>query len=846
MKTIKIFFASSEELEDDRNAFGNLIRRLSKAYEMRGVKLELFEWEDYDAAYNNCRKQDEYNEQVRASDIFLAAFYKKAGKFTIEEFNVAVEEFKKKKSPKVYVFCKDLKDGESENVLLKEFKERLINDMGHYWCRYSNRDTLNLNFVLQLLLVEGNSEVRVDDGKILLEDEPIACLDKLPFASQNEDFQKANTRLEELQLKIEKMRSKIIKYPDDNDFESDLQSLLDEYNKQKEDFAKYQSYLLDTARRIANQQGKAISSRLHRAITAFHNGKIQEANIILEESEKDGDIVFQAYKHDKELAMQIETQNRENVIKSISEILFKASVLRTDFSIPAKERVTKIIDLYTKTDNWAQEIGLEIDSYEQLLAEYASSLYDFGKYREAISVLLRLLNLCQDNSEKKVTIYNYLGLNHSNLSNYTAALEFYNQSLSICKEIYGEESLKIASLYKSISSIYCDLSAYDKALDLYQNALAIQKKVLGECEYTAMTYFAIAQVFAVIDEPQQASEYASKACAIAEDKIFNEYGNIRTDKIELACTLYGAAADILCQLGDYEEARELYNICLELSEENNGPKHPNTAFYYKKIGWCQQHICFDDTALRYYIKSSEILEYSLGSAHPDTIQSYIEIGEQYMCLGDRNEEYSRIKDHEPDNYRKALCYYEKALRIQKTVFGEVSSDVAMLHIHIGDVYKTLGDRNSENVYLAKVLPITGDIYERSVPINYEKSLELYKKALEIQESVYGKEHLDIAVACFSIGEIYFNLCQYDKAHDFYDRALEIRKKLLGSEHFVTIETKEKWGEVNSIINTTKDDKNTPWFYYVLAILIFPVALPFWIYLFWKKNYKKHYLKHQIK
>ena len=100
MKTIKIFIASSEELEDDRNAFGNLVRKLNKTYEKRGIHLELFEWEDYDAAYNNRRKQDEYNDEVRASDMFLAVFHTKAGKFTIEEFDVATEEFRKKGAPK--------------------------------------------------------------------------------------------------------------------------------------------------------------------------------------------------------------------------------------------------------------------------------------------------------------------------------------------------------------------------------------------------------------------------------------------------------------------------------------------------------------------------------------------------------------------------------------------------------------------------------------------------------------------------------------------------------------------------------------------------------------------------
>lgn len=114
-RVIKIFLASSEELEADRYRFGNLIRKLDNIYEKRGIRIELFEWEDYDAAYNGMRKQDEYNERVRASDMFLALFHKKAGKFTIEEFNIARKAFDEQASPKIYTYIKDLEAGESES-----------------------------------------------------------------------------------------------------------------------------------------------------------------------------------------------------------------------------------------------------------------------------------------------------------------------------------------------------------------------------------------------------------------------------------------------------------------------------------------------------------------------------------------------------------------------------------------------------------------------------------------------------------------------------------------------------------------------------------------------------------
>jgi hypothetical protein len=187
MKTIKIFLASSEELDYDRMAFGNLVRRLDDMYEKRGIRIKLFEWEDYDSAYNDKRKQDEYNDYVRQSDIFLALFHKKAGQFTVEEFDIASREFKDHASPKVYTYCKDLKPGEEETPELKEFKKRLFDEMGHYWCRYDNRESLQFQFVMQLQLVEScqMDDVKVENGIITINGLPVAKMENLKFASCN-------------------------------------------------------------------------------------------------------------------------------------------------------------------------------------------------------------------------------------------------------------------------------------------------------------------------------------------------------------------------------------------------------------------------------------------------------------------------------------------------------------------------------------------------------------------------------------------------------------------------------------------------------------------------------------
>ena len=53
------------------------------------VRVRLLKWEIFDPAYKGERKQTEYDHQVKKSDIFIVLFRTKAGKYTIEEAEVA-------------------------------------------------------------------------------------------------------------------------------------------------------------------------------------------------------------------------------------------------------------------------------------------------------------------------------------------------------------------------------------------------------------------------------------------------------------------------------------------------------------------------------------------------------------------------------------------------------------------------------------------------------------------------------------------------------------------------------------------------------------------------------------
>ncbi len=152
-KNIKIFFASSSELKDEREQFEIFINRENKQLDKEGIFIELELWEYFIDAMSKTRLQDEYNTVVKNSDIFVSLFFTKVGKYTLEEFETAFGQFKKTGKPLVYTYFKDasIKTGQITNEIksLLKFKEKL-KKLGHFETNYENIEGLQLHFKKQL------------------------------------------------------------------------------------------------------------------------------------------------------------------------------------------------------------------------------------------------------------------------------------------------------------------------------------------------------------------------------------------------------------------------------------------------------------------------------------------------------------------------------------------------------------------------------------------------------------------------------------------------------------------------------------------------------------------------
>ena len=189
MTTIHIFLGSSlDELHENRMEIGNYVRKLNDIYRDRGVYIKLYECEYENAAMVKGRKQEEYNEEIRQSDIFLVLFYNKAGQYTIEEFHEAYKQFQKTGAPAILT-CFRQGEGYAPEQSVLEFMSDLGEQLGHYFKRYTHIDSVKLTLLLQMKLMKLDVPIEVEESLITVGGTPVLTLKNIPMWAKNADFQ---------------------------------------------------------------------------------------------------------------------------------------------------------------------------------------------------------------------------------------------------------------------------------------------------------------------------------------------------------------------------------------------------------------------------------------------------------------------------------------------------------------------------------------------------------------------------------------------------------------------------------------------------------------------------------
>ena len=691
MRTIKVFLALSEELEMERLQFDSLFNHLNRIFRPRGIYLDLSKWEYLDSSMGPKHKQEEYNDELKTCEMCMVLYWTKFGEYTEQELMTAYNELKEGRNPrKLYIFFKETGEITPE---LQSFKESFATEFGHFYCKFENVDTMRLHFLLQLEAYQ-NTEMKdflkIEDSKVKVDGHSVVKLDEVPFAAKNRRFQELRADIERIESEIRTFEEVLAVAPNPA-----IQNLLDKkrserYSK-KEELSEHETFLFNTAVRIAQQQGVRVSERMARAIQAFEDGRASDANAILEEAVHDAKELRKDIARTKELLKA----QQESAAISISELMLKTSVVLADDDLPVSKRIDAAHEIFKEAYALAKESVYDQDKYIELLEKYAHFLYAYAFIDEVGEINQELLNIrlsvFGENHPDVATSYNDIGLVYKGLGEYAKALEYHEKSLDISLELYGESHPAVATSYNNIGSVYYSLGEYAKALEYHEKSLSILLDVYGESHPdVATSYNVIGLVYDSLGEYAKALEYYEKSLDIR----LEIYG----ESHPAVATSYNNIGSVYYSLGEYAKALEYHEKSLDISLELYGESHPAVATSYNNIGLVYKGLGEYAKALEYHEKSLSIKLDVYGESHPDVATSYNNISFVYYVLGE---------------YVKALEYLEKSLSIRLDVYGESHPYVATSYTNIGLVYKGLGE--------------------------YAKSLEYFEKGLSIYLAVYEDE-----------------------------------------------------------------------------------------------------------
>src|SRR5574344_3066174 len=140
MHYIHMFLASSIiELEHDRDALTEFVQEMNDILIDHDIYIELFRCEFADAAIQDNGMQNRYNQEItKPCDIFINLYYRKAGIYTINEFECALDTQRSAGRPLIITGFRDFSPTSTGPADVQDENETLYRDLISFRKRISS------------------------------------------------------------------------------------------------------------------------------------------------------------------------------------------------------------------------------------------------------------------------------------------------------------------------------------------------------------------------------------------------------------------------------------------------------------------------------------------------------------------------------------------------------------------------------------------------------------------------------------------------------------------------------------------------------------------------------------
>lgn len=756
-KTIKIFIASSiveDEAIYDRLIIENFIYRLSNDFEEQyDIKIKPILCENLDDAYSTARKQEEYNEEIRKSELCFFIFFTKAGQYTQEEFEVSRKAFEESGKPKIYTYFKNIKDGEGEQSLY-DFMKKLDEVFGHYYGSFDHVDTIKLRILLSLKLREMDFiEIKSEDGKCVVDGKAVMPLDNVAEFQNNSNLAALQNELKEIEQKYYEMKPIYAKGGCDDTFYDEYSKIASRKKYLVDEIEQLQSAIFNISMRMSTDETHGeVTPRQKEAYRLFELGDYDGCMAVLDAEEIDDE-----FEREERLDKERRVKRRTRYIREYKTKIDILSVM-TNY----KNRFSEIVSCYEKIVPYAFEEEIELS----VVRDYIEYLRNQNNYKKAIKLGEKLNELTAwkdiKNEFKKATLYSLLGILYFKDSQSQIAIEYYLKTVEIIENLAKENPEKYSSdlaiCYNNIGVFYKDPDDYKKAEYYYLKAIEINEALAhknSEKTYPnlASNYGNLGVLWYNQGDYEKSEEYYLKAIKLLETLVEENPERYNSD----LASAYNDIAVLYKDKDQYKKAEQYYFKSMKIREDiaNENPEryNPDLASIYGNTGIFYDEQDNSDKAIEYYIKAAEIQKI-LAEGNPerynlDLANSYSNVGFLYKLQ---------------NNYKKAIDYYLKEIEVYKFLAKEnpqkFKMELAMSYDHAGALYKEQDD--------------------------YENAKEYYLKSIEIREVLVKenpeKFNLNLARNYNAVGDLYASQNDYEKSEVYYLKAIEIYESLAKGNH----------------------------------------------------------------
>lgn len=473
-RIIRIFLASSiTEFANERMAIENFIRNISDRFEENyDVKIQPLLCENFDDAYSKIRKQEEYNEKIRNSDLCFFIFFTKVGEYTREEFEIARKKFEETGKPKIYTYFKVIKDEQAEQSLY-DFMNELDKIFGHYYGTFEHIDTIKLRILLNLKLQEMDFiEIKVDGDACVVDGKEALSLKNVSEFANNSIFQELKAELNEVEVRYFNLKAKYEKGECSQSEEREYVEIATKRQNYIDAIEQMQKNIFNMSLRMCQDEARGeITLRQKEAYRLFEAGDLEGANNILN---------FAEIKNDYQRRKAI----REAEQKKDAQIFIREGRTKIDVLTMMRSRNTRfdeIEEIYDEIVTVAFDEQVELD----VILDYSSYLYGHQKSKRAFEIANSLISILPTPSKESHQVYNLIGNLCSSNPEYSEMknVYWYHKAVESLMLFSPTEHIQAAVYYCNIGKAYEEEFEMEKANQFYLKV----RQILNQIDFSKLS-----------------------------------------------------------------------------------------------------------------------------------------------------------------------------------------------------------------------------------------------------------------------------------------------------------------------------------------------------------------------